>query len=120
MITSIYDISNEFAGDLAAKLIAGSNDSEGNPDAYQVVLKLLQDSYEVSLSHYQTIHDIDLDAVLDKWVSRQPMPNGAIQSAYMQKCESFLVIDPKGGAFAAWLRYSPTDFETQTFDRTEV
>ena len=120
MITSIYEISNEFAGDLAAKLIAGSNDSEGNPDAYQVVLKLLQDSYEVSLSHYEAISDVDPEAVPAKWASRKPMPNGAIQSAGMQKRERFLVIDSKGGAFPAWLSYSPTDFETQTFDRTEV
>lgn len=90
--------------------------AEGNPTLTTVHKVLAAVGLRLSVA----ISDVDLEAVPAKWVSRKPMPNGAIQSAYMQKCGSFLVIDPTGGAFAAWLSYSPTDFEKQTFDRTEV
>lgn len=95
--------------------------SNGHPAASpEMAIRVLKSAYELALSHYQAISDVDLCAVPDKWVSRLPMPNGAIQSIDLQRCERTLEFDPKGGAFSGWLKNRPTDFETQKFDRAEL
>ena len=47
-------------------------------------------------------------------------PGGVIQSKNMQRCERTLKFEPKGGTFSAWLSNGKTEFEYQTFDRTEL
>jgi hypothetical protein len=95
--------------------------SNGHPAASpEMAIRALKSAYELALSHYQAISDVDLCAVPDKWVSRLPMPNGAIQSIDLQRCEGTLEFDPKGGAFSGWLKHRPTDFETQKFDLAEL
>ena len=117
----VYDEETEFDGEFAAKLIAGANDNTTlNQDCFRIVKKRLQTDYQQALKHYQAIDEIDLDAVRDKWVSRPPMPSGAIQSTDMQRCERMLEGDPKGGTFSGWLSWGKTEFEYQTFDRTEL
>ena len=83
-----------------------------------MAIRALKSAYELALNHYQAIDNIV--AVPDKWASRPPLPNGAIQSAGMQRCERLLQDAPKSGMFAIWLEYHSTDFETQIFDRLEI
>ena len=117
----VYDEETEFDGEFAAKLIAGANDNTTlNQDRFRIVKKRLQTDYQQALKHYQAIHEIDQKAGPDKWASRPPLPSGAIQSTDMQRCERLLQDAPRSGMFADWLTYRPTDFETQTFDRTEL
>ena len=93
--------------------------SNGHPAASnEMAIRALKSAYELALNHYQAIDNIV--AVPDKWASRPPLPNGAIQSAGMQRCERLLQDAPKSGMFAIWLEYHSTDFETQIFDRLEI
>ena len=50
-MSGIYDILDEFSGELAAKLIAGSNDNNANQDAYQNVLVKLRLAYELAIDY---------------------------------------------------------------------
>lgn len=95
--------------------------SNGHPAAsIEMAIRALQSAYERALNHYQTIDDIDQDAAPDKWISRPPLPNGAIQSASMQKYARTLETELKGATFSAWLTFMPSAFETQIFDRLEI
>ena len=95
--------------------------SNGHPAAsIEMAIRALQSAYERALNHYRTIDNIGLDAVLDKWVSRPPLPSGAVQSTDMQRCERLLEGDPNGGTFSGWLSWGRTEFEHQIFDRTEL
>lgn len=95
--------------------------SNGHPAAsIEMAIRALQSAYERALNHYQTIDNIDLDAMPYKWASRPPLPSGAIQSERMQKYACSLETDLKGATFSAWLTRMPTAFETQIFDRTEL
>ncbi len=95
--------------------------SDGHPAvSIEMAIRALEAAYEIALSHYQKINDVDLDAVPDKWASRPPLPSGAIQSKNMQRCEGLLETDLKGGTFSGWLTLGKTEFEHQIFDRTEL
>lgn len=112
-----YDNESDFTGEIAAKLVAGSNDSATlNQDNFQIVSRGMQQDYQKAFDYYESIGDSDRD---DKWQTRTPIPDDALQSLAMQQCERLSHSD-RGGTFAGWLTLSPTDFASQRFDRLEI
>ncbi len=120
-----YDTLDEFNGELAAKLIAGANDTTANQDAYQVVLKKLHAAYQAALDYYNLVRDIGWSPrpplLRGPAMSLQPsLSSGAIRSKMMLACERNLEHEGRGGSFAGWLTVGKTDFASQEFTRSEV
>ncbi len=120
-----YDTLDEFSGELAAKLIAGANDTTANQDQYQVVLRSLHTAYQTALDYYTLVCEKGWSPrppLLGgpAWSQLPPLSAGAIQSEKMLTCERTLEYEPRGGSFDGWLTYRPTVFESQSFERAEL
>jgi hypothetical protein len=125
-MSGVYDILDEFSGELAAKLIAGSNDNVANQDAHQNVLVKLRLAYELAIDYYEKVSG-------EGWSPRPPLLAGpawsplpplsykALQSKLMLTCERTLEFEPIGATFSGWLNQkNMTDFISQEFTRAEL
>ena len=110
----VYDLLDEFSGELAAKLIAGSNDNAANQDAYKGVLAKLRLAYEMAFDHYVKLSG-------EGWTPRPTLSAEAIRSKSMLTCERTLEHEPRGGTFSGWLtQKSMTGFASQEFTHAEL
>lgn len=125
--STYFDNETEIAGEDAAHLIVGNGHSQRRPKEVELVVKKIRTAYQLALAYYDEISASD-DG--DKWISqdRPTLNPQAIRSATMEKLEGSLngdlscdwKGDPKGSTLAAWLTSSRTQFEKQTFTRTEL
>ena len=119
----VYKISTEanqqFIATEAALRIVGSDSTTINQADIARVVAQLKLSYLGALAHYREICEEDEEHRKEAWAKREQLREHFIQSAYMQKNERILQIDPKGVTFAAWIE-SEADFDKQMFDPEEL
>jgi hypothetical protein len=120
-----YDTLDEFTGELAAKLIAGANDTTANQDQFQVVIASLLGAYKKGLDYYTLACDVGWSPRPPllrgpAWSQLPPLSADALYSKDMLACERRLEYEPRGGTFAGWLTHRPTAFDSQLFERAEL
>jgi len=119
----VYKISTEanqqyIATEAALRIVGSDSTTIKQADIARVVAQL-KFSYLGAIARYREICEKDEEHRNEAWAKREPLPDHFIQSAYMQKNERILQIDPKGVTFAAWIE-SEADFDKQMFEPEEL
>ena len=119
----VYKISTEanqqfIATEVALRIVGSDSTTIKQADIARVV-EQLKCSYLGALARYREICEKDEEHRKEAWAKREPLPDHFIQSAFMQKNERILQIDPRGVTFAAWIA-SDADFDKQLFEPEEL